>query len=121
MIASLLVIVPEDTKRHHFVGRFLRDHALGLSARMVEVINNTSPVPPPMRERKLCIQAMEEMIISAKGYIRTARPQVCEFHDYRNACITNSETDISLPLIRSSCGRTEDDRFRVLVFDAYQP
>ncbi|KAK7740732.1 serine/threonine-protein kinase M1 [Cytospora paraplurivora] len=77
MIASLLVTVPKDSKKkgHHIVGRFLREHALGLSARMVEVINNASPVPPPMRERKLCIKAMEEMIISAKEYIRIARPQ----------------------------------------------
>ncbi|KUI73457.1 Protein kinase rad3 [Cytospora mali] len=78
MIANLLVVVPKDAKKkgHHLVGRFLRDHALGLSARMVEVINNTSPVPPPMRERKLCIRAMEEMIVSAKEYIRIARPQI---------------------------------------------
>lgn len=78
MIASLLVTVPKDSRKkgHHIVGRFLREHALGLSARMVEVINNASPVPPPMRERKLCIKAMEEMIISAKEYIRIARPQV---------------------------------------------
>lgn len=43
---------------------------------MIEVINNASPVPPPMRERKLCIKAMEEMIVLAKEYIRMARPQV---------------------------------------------
>ena len=80
MVANLLVVAPRDGKRkggHHVIGRFLREHALGLSARMVEVINNASPVPPPMRERKLCIKAMEEMIVLAKEYIRMARPQVC--------------------------------------------
>ena len=80
MVANLLVVIPRVGKRkggHHIVARILRDHALGLSARMVEVINNTSPVPPPMRERKLCIKAMEEMIVLAKEYIRIARPQVC--------------------------------------------
>ncbi|KAJ0123315.1 protein kinase rad3 [Diaporthe amygdali] len=79
MVANLLVIVPRDGKRkggHHIIGRFLREHALGLSARMVEVINNTSPVPPPMRERRLCIRAMEEMIVLAKEYMRIARPQI---------------------------------------------
>lgn len=79
MVASLLAVVPRDGKRkggHHVIGRFLREHALGLSARMIEVINNASPVPPPMRERKLCIKAMEEMIVLAKEYIRMARPQV---------------------------------------------
>lgn len=87
MIANLLITVPKDAKKkgHHLVGRFLREHALGLSARMVEVINNTSPVPPPMRERKLCIMAMEEMIVSAKEYIRIARPQVCDLSDQRDA------------------------------------
>ncbi|KAI3397802.1 hypothetical protein diail_10335 [Diaporthe ilicicola] len=79
MVANLLVVVPRDGKRkggHHIIGRFLREHALGLSARMVEVINNTSPIPPPMRERKLCIRAMEEMIILAKEYTHIARPQI---------------------------------------------
>lgn len=79
MVASLLAVIPRDGKRkggHHVIGRFLREHALGLSARMIEVINNASPVPPPMRERKLCIKAMEEMIVLAKEYIRMARPQV---------------------------------------------
>lgn len=84
MVANLLVAVSRDGKRkggHHVIGRFLREHALGLSARMVEVINNTSPVPPPMRERKLCIKAMEEMIVLAKEYIRIALPQVCPSTD----------------------------------------
>ncbi|POS80813.1 protein kinase rad3 [Diaporthe helianthi] len=79
MVANLLMAAPRDGKRkggHHVIGRFLREHALGLSARMVEVINNASPVPPPMRERKLCIKTMEEMIVLAKEYIRMARPQI---------------------------------------------
>lgn len=84
MVANLLVVAPRDGKRkggHHVIGRFLREHALGLSARMVEVINNASPVPPPMRERRLCIKTMEEMIVLAKEYIRMARPQVCPTTD----------------------------------------
>lgn len=43
---------------------------------MIEVINNTSVVPPPIQERKRYIAAMEEMIVIAKEYIRAARPQV---------------------------------------------
>lgn len=79
MVANLLMVAPRDGKRkggHHIIGRFLREHALGLSARMVEVINNASLVPPPMRERELCIKTMEEMIVLAKEYIRMARPQI---------------------------------------------
>lgn len=61
------------------MGRFLSAHALGLSTGMIEVINNSSPVPPPIQERKRCIRAMEEMITLAKEYIRSARPQVSCF------------------------------------------
>lgn len=78
VVAGLLTPAAKDGRKkgHHTVGRFLAAHALGLSTGMIEVINNTSPVPPPIQERKRCIRAMEEMIILAKEYIRTARPQV---------------------------------------------
>lgn len=78
VVAGLLMTPPKDGKRkgHHIIGRFLAVHALGLSTRMIEVINNTLPAPPPIQERKRCILAMEEMIVLAKEYIRTARPQV---------------------------------------------
>ena len=103
MVANLLVVVPRDGKRkggHHIIGRFLREHALGLSARMVEVINNTSPVPPPMRERKLCIKAMEEMIVLAKEYIHTARPQVCPPTDALCSIADQVPSDIRLSPVR---------------------
>lgn len=85
VVASLLTPVSKDGRKkgHHTVGRFLSAHALGLSTGMIEVINNTSPIPPPIQEQKRCIQAMEEMIILAKEYIRSARPQVsagCYWH-----------------------------------------
>lgn len=79
VVAGLLVSTPKESKRkgHHIVGRFFAIHALGLSASMIEVINNTSSVPPPIQERKRYISAMEEMIVLGKEYIRAARPQVC--------------------------------------------
>lgn len=82
VIAGLLVSPPKDGKRkgHHTVGRFFAIHALGLSASMIEVINNTSALPPPIQERKRYIAAMEEMIVLAKEYVRAARPQVSLCH-----------------------------------------
>lgn len=78
VVAGLLVLPPKEGRRkgHHIVGRFFAMHALGLSASMIEVINNTSTVPPPIQERKRYIAAMDEMIVLAKEYIRAARPQV---------------------------------------------
>lgn len=78
VVAGLLVSPPREGKRkgHHIIGRFFAIHALGLSASMIEVINNTSSVPPPIQERKRYIAAMGEMIVLGKEYIRAARPQV---------------------------------------------
>lgn len=50
-----------------------------MSARLIDNININSTKPvlaPPIQERRRAVRAMEEMIILAKEYIRTARPQV---------------------------------------------
>lgn len=106
VVAGLLTPPAKDGRKkgHHTVGRFLAAHALGLSTGMIEVINNTSPVPPPIQERKRCIRAMEEMIVLAKEYIRTARPQVClQSQQTRHIHDTDLAADFCLPSIRPCC------------------
>lgn len=55
------------------LGRFLQQHALGLMARLTDVINESKA---PLQERHRYIKAMEEMLRNGKHYTRVARPQV---------------------------------------------
>lgn len=74
LVASLLL--KEGKKKAHHVGRFLQSHALGLTARFSEVINDNLNRNPPAQEQRRYIRAMEEMIKMCKSYVRIARPQV---------------------------------------------
>lgn len=78
LVAGLLTPPPKEARKrsHYIIGRFLSANALGLSTHLIETINCNTPIPPTVQERKRCIRAMEEMIVLAKDYIRTARPQV---------------------------------------------
>lgn len=64
------------SKKGQNIGRYFQHHALGLTARLSEVINDTLGLQPPVQEQRLCIMAMEEMIRVCKSYVRIARPQV---------------------------------------------
>lgn len=76
MMASLLL--PESgRKKAHHVGRFFQQHALGLTARLSDVINDLLNRNPPVQEKRRYIKAMEEMVRVCKSYVRIARPQVC--------------------------------------------
>jgi serine/threonine-protein kinase ATR len=63
-------------KKGHATGRFLHHHALGLMARLTDVINDISVMRAPIHERRRCIAAMEEMIRIGRNDVRIARPQV---------------------------------------------
>ncbi|KAJ4386405.1 serine/threonine-protein kinase M1 [Gnomoniopsis smithogilvyi] len=77
-VAGLLTTPPKEVRKrgHYIIGRFLSANALGLSTHLIETINCNTPISPTVQERKRCIRAMEEMIVLAKEYIRTARPQI---------------------------------------------
>ncbi|RYP22475.1 hypothetical protein DL767_009047 [Monosporascus sp. MG133] len=83
-------------KKSHATGRFLQQHALGLMARLTDVINDTSGIQNPIQERKRCIKAMEEMIKIGKSYIRIARPQM-------SACLLAAMSDDELRSSAFSC------------------
>lgn len=78
MVASMLLNGTRDVRKkgHHVVGKFFEQHALGLTARLVEVINDTLTAHPPIQEQRRCIAAMEEMIKLGKYHVRIARPQI---------------------------------------------
>ncbi|KAL1871978.1 hypothetical protein VTK73DRAFT_1808 [Phialemonium thermophilum] len=63
-------------KEHHLLGRYFEQHALGLTARLSEVINDSLGLHPPVQEQRRCIMAMEEMITVCRTYVRIARPQI---------------------------------------------
>lgn len=77
-MASLLMADQKDrrTKKSHVVGRYLQHHALGLASQLSQVINDNSPLRPPVTEQRRCIGAMEEMIRICNSYVGIARPQV---------------------------------------------
>lgn len=75
-MASLLLPDGGRKKAHH-VGRFFQQHALGLTARLSDVINDLLNRNPPVQEKRRYIKAMEEMVRVCKSYVRIARPQVC--------------------------------------------
>lgn len=86
-------------KGHHVIGRFLQQHALGLTTRMVEDINDSYATHPPVQEQKRCIKAMEEMVVLCKDYIRIARPQVCSRLSSLHIIFANIIPDIRLSFI----------------------
>ncbi|KAJ9155587.1 Protein kinase rad3 [Pleurostoma richardsiae] len=76
MATMLLSGTKEGRKKSGIIGRFFQQHALGLTTRLTEVINDTITAHPPIQEQKRCLRAMEEMIVLCKEYIRIARPQI---------------------------------------------
>jgi serine/threonine-protein kinase ATR len=78
MMASVLLPDGGRKKAHH-VGRFFQQHALGLTARLSDVINDLLNRSPPVQEKRRYIKAMEEMVRVCKSYVRIARPQVCSY------------------------------------------
>lgn len=63
-------------RQRNVLGRFLNSQALGMMARLTDVINDTLEVSWPTEERRRCIQAVEEMIVAAREYSQIVRPQV---------------------------------------------
>ncbi|ORY67260.1 uncharacterized protein BCR38DRAFT_153630 [Pseudomassariella vexata] len=77
LMASMIQSANGDHKQKKTAtGRFLQHYALGLMARLTDVINDTSNLRSPIQEQNRCIKAMEEMIRIGKAYIRIARPQI---------------------------------------------
>jgi serine/threonine-protein kinase ATR len=86
MMASLLL--PEgNRKKSHHVGRFFQQHALGLTARFSDVINDLLNRNPPAQEKRRYIKGMEEMVKVCKSYVRIARPQVCSTLVYSSSAV----------------------------------
>ncbi|KAI0475823.1 phosphatidyl inositol 3-kinase-like protein [Xylariaceae sp. FL0804] len=83
-------------KKAHSAGRFLQQHALGLMARLTDVINDVSWARAPMQERKRCIKAMEEMIRTGRYYIHIARPQI-------SACLLAAMPHEEMRAVAFSC------------------
>ncbi|KAL2019577.1 hypothetical protein VTK56DRAFT_9474 [Thermocarpiscus australiensis] len=97
-MASLLLPDQKDkrTKKSHIVGRYLQQHALGLAARLSEVINDTLQMHPPVAEQKRCLGAMEEMIRVCNSYVCIARPQI-------SACLMSALVSDELRPVAFSC------------------
>ncbi|KAI1494605.1 phosphatidyl inositol 3-kinase-like protein [Biscogniauxia mediterranea] len=97
-MASMLVASSGEPrqKKMHSTGRFLQQHALGLMARLTDVINDVSTLRAPLQERKRCIKAMEEMVRTGRHYIRIARPQI-------SACILAAMSHDELRSVAFSC------------------
>ncbi|KAI5922289.1 phosphatidyl inositol 3-kinase-like protein [Camillea tinctor] len=97
-MASMLVATSAESrqKKLHSTGRFLQQHALGLMARLTDVINDVSTLRAPLQERKRCIKAMEEMVRTGRHYIRIARPQI-------SACILAAISHDELCSVAFSC------------------
>ena len=78
MMANMIVSTnARDTRRKkgQAAAQFLQQHALGLVARLTEVINDSVSARPSVQERNRSIGAMEEMIRIGREHIRIARPQ----------------------------------------------
>jgi len=103
LMASMLLGDKEKrSKRGQNVGRYFQQHALGLTARLSEVINDSLGTQPTVQEQRLCIMAMEEMIRVCKSYVRIARPQVCAagYHQSMQS-LTEVPLDFRIHLIRT--------------------
>ncbi len=99
MMATLLY--PGDqkdkrTKKSHIVGRYLQQHALGLTARLSEVINDVWLSYPPVSEQRRCLGAMEEMIRVCQSFVCIARPQI-------SACLISALASDALRPAAFSC------------------
>ncbi len=64
------------SKKSQIVGRYLQQHALGLTARLSDVITEVWPSYSPVSEQRRCLGAMEEMIRVCKSFVCIARPQI---------------------------------------------
>ncbi|KAK3335428.1 hypothetical protein B0T19DRAFT_489276 [Cercophora scortea] len=83
-------------KKAHLIGRFLQHHALGLVARLSEVINDSFGVQPPVLQQKHCLAAMEEFIRVCNSYACIARPQI-------SACLISALSSDELRPAAFSC------------------
>ncbi|KAK4042470.1 hypothetical protein C8A01DRAFT_44486 [Parachaetomium inaequale] len=97
-MATLLVADQKDkrTKKSQIVGRYLQQHALGLTARLSEVINDTWLWDPPISEQRRCLGAMEEMIRICNSFVCIARPQI-------SACLISALASDELRSAAFSC------------------
>ncbi|KAK4200596.1 hypothetical protein QBC40DRAFT_68990 [Triangularia verruculosa] len=97
-MATLVKGVQKDKNmsKTDWIGGFLHPYALGMAARLVETINDTHNVHPPMQERKLCIRAMEVMIRVCSSYASIARTQI-------SACLVTALANDELRSAAFSC------------------
>ncbi|KAJ4298728.1 serine/threonine-protein kinase M1 [Collariella sp. IMI 366227] len=97
-MATLLLVDPKDKriKKSQIVGSYFQQHALGLTARLSEVINDTWLAHPPISERRQCLGAMEEMIKICQSYVCIARPQI-------SACLISALASDELRSAAFSC------------------
>ncbi|KAI8627883.1 phosphatidylinositol 3 [Xylariaceae sp. FL1651] len=113
MASMILAASGEPKKRGHATGRFLHHHALGLMAQLTDVINEVSITRAPFHERRRCIKAMEEMILTGKNDVRIARPQI-------SACILAAMSHDELRAAAFSCWAAmlfffEDSEVEILI------
>ncbi|KAL2158380.1 hypothetical protein VTH06DRAFT_4428 [Thermothelomyces fergusii] len=98
-IATLLLADQKDKdkkKKSQVVGRYLQQHALGLTARLSEVINDSWLLHPPVSEQQRCLGAMEEMIRICNSFVCIARPQI-------SACLISALASDDLRSAAFSC------------------
>ncbi|KAK3935676.1 protein kinase rad3 [Diplogelasinospora grovesii] len=58
------------------IGPFLKPHALGLTTRLSEVINDTTGTSHPVQEKRRCLGALEMMITQGNEHVSIALPQI---------------------------------------------
>ncbi|KAL2181037.1 phosphatidyl inositol 3-kinase-like protein [Thermothelomyces heterothallicus CBS 202.75] len=86
----------DKKKKSQVVGRYLQQHALGLTARLSEVINDPWLMHPPVSEQRRCLGAMEEMIRVCNSFVCIARPQI-------SACLISALASDDLRSAAFSC------------------
>ena len=86
----------QDHDKKNRTGRFFQVHALGLTPRLSDVIDDSEGLHPPVQEQVRCIRAMEEMIIICKSYVRISRPHM-------SACLLSALASDDLRAPAFSC------------------
>jgi len=71
-----LLLEGKEARKKTAVRSFLHQYALGITARLTEVINDNVAKHPPVQEQRRCIRALEELVKLCESDIKIARPQV---------------------------------------------
>ena len=102
-----LLLEGKEARSKNAVRTFLHQYALGITARLTEVINDNVAKDPPAQEQQRCIRALEEMVRLCDSAIRIARPQVWKRTTLGTSVHAADGLDFIIPPDRSRLLRIE--------------